>query len=311
MWHALHHAASVCMLSRPIHFEIPNGAQFSSPLPTPARLVSFGTDLSPSAHHSVTTVYFARLRNCHASFNIGAQKVLQCTWYACESIASPIQWRCLTRCYNWALLCHLLPSTSHEQEGTKASCCGTSHRFPVPTAQRFKCAHTRAPLCIRILCSILLWSCCISLWNTRMQQLLLTFISSRLLCCSERVRGAMSSLRRASFHGNVKLAVQYTWATGRSLGRVINSTEQKRNKRDRSSSSFRRKASNESCISQCPDNPYRSLKIQICFHPIRRSWARFALNKGKALQPAYSELRKDHCSIEAMLALAAGKVGRW
>jgi hypothetical protein len=90
MWEALQHAASVCMLSKPIQFETPDDKQFGRPLPTPVCLVSFGANLAPSARHSVTPASFARLRSCDASLHNIKQMVLQCTGSACEIVGSPI-----------------------------------------------------------------------------------------------------------------------------------------------------------------------------------------------------------------------------
>jgi len=50
--HALRHAMSVCVSSKPIRFEDPYGTPFSRPLPTPVCHMSFGADLTlhPSTH---------------------------------------------------------------------------------------------------------------------------------------------------------------------------------------------------------------------------------------------------------------------
>ena len=90
MWEALQHAASVCVLSKPIRFDCPEGKQFTRALPTPVCLVSFGADLAPSARHTVTTASFARMRTCDALFNNVTQMVLQCTGSACEIVGSRI-----------------------------------------------------------------------------------------------------------------------------------------------------------------------------------------------------------------------------
>ena len=90
MWEALQQAASACVLSKPIRFDYPDGKQFTRALPTPVCLVSLGTDLAPSACHTVTTASFARMRTCDASFNNATQMVLQCTGSTGEIVGSPI-----------------------------------------------------------------------------------------------------------------------------------------------------------------------------------------------------------------------------
>ena len=90
MWEALQHAASVCVLSKPLRFDYPDGKQFTRALPTPVCLVSFDTDLAPSARHTVTTASFARMRTCDALFNNATQMVLQCTGSTCEIVGSAI-----------------------------------------------------------------------------------------------------------------------------------------------------------------------------------------------------------------------------
>jgi hypothetical protein len=92
MWLALQHAASVCLLSKPIKFHRSNdGEQFNRPLPTPVCLVSFGnTNLAPSISESIGNASFARLRTSEASFASVAQTVFQCTGKQCETIASPM-----------------------------------------------------------------------------------------------------------------------------------------------------------------------------------------------------------------------------
>jgi len=99
MWEAMQHAASVCVLSKPIRFETPDGKQFGRPLLTPVCLVSFGADLAPSARHSVTTASFARLRSCHISLNNIKQMVLQCRKCVRNS-RIPNQRRCFACCCN-------------------------------------------------------------------------------------------------------------------------------------------------------------------------------------------------------------------
>jgi hypothetical protein len=157
MWEALQHAASVCVLSKPIRFASPDDKQFGTLLPTPVRLLSFGADLAPSARHSVTTSSFARLRSCDASLNNIKQMVLQCTGTACEIVGSPISGgtlRVAATEYSSATLCTV--KMTKKKTDTKAFSCGTSCYLPITATRKVQWVHPRAPLCRRLLCSILL-----------------------------------------------------------------------------------------------------------------------------------------------------------
>ena len=158
MWEALQHAASVCVLSKPIRFETPDDKQFGTPLPTPVCLVSFGADLASSARHSVTIASFARLRSCDASLKSIKQILLQCTGSACEIVGSPISGgtlRVAATEYCSATLC-TVTMTKKKKGDAKAFSCGTSRYLPITATRKVQWVHPRAPLCRRLLCSILL-----------------------------------------------------------------------------------------------------------------------------------------------------------
>jgi len=67
MSHALQHAVSVCVLSKPIRFEDANGNPFNRPLPTAVCLVSFGADLAPRTCTPVAHTAVVHLNTSSAS----------------------------------------------------------------------------------------------------------------------------------------------------------------------------------------------------------------------------------------------------
>jgi hypothetical protein len=90
--HAVQHAVSVCVLSKPIRFEDPYGIPFSRPLPTPVCLVSFGADLTPHPFIHIPNTAVARLDTDTASSSVEsvAEHVEHCTAGECGIIHSPI-----------------------------------------------------------------------------------------------------------------------------------------------------------------------------------------------------------------------------
>ena len=91
MWQALHHAASVCVLTQPIRFETEDGNSFARPLQTPVCRVSFDPDLALRPRHSVSSVSLVRFYPCEASVSNVLEKVRTYTGSGCECIPSPIR----------------------------------------------------------------------------------------------------------------------------------------------------------------------------------------------------------------------------
>lgn len=90
MSHALQHAVSVRVLSKPIQFEDANGNAFNRPLPTAVCLVSFGADLAPRTCTPVAHIAVVHLNISSASVENVAEHIEQCTCVECGTICSPI-----------------------------------------------------------------------------------------------------------------------------------------------------------------------------------------------------------------------------
>ena len=86
--HALQHAVSVCVLSKPIRFEDPYGTPFSRPLPTPVCLVSFGADLTPHPSTHIPYTAVARFGGTRTASSIEsvAEHLQHCTGGECGII---------------------------------------------------------------------------------------------------------------------------------------------------------------------------------------------------------------------------------
>jgi len=89
MWHTLQYAASLCIISKPVFFQSPDGIRFPKPLPTPVCLVSFGSDVAPQPCFTIRNTHAVRLRCEDATVESVIQHVQERTGGACSLYTPP------------------------------------------------------------------------------------------------------------------------------------------------------------------------------------------------------------------------------
>ena len=90
MCYSLRHAASVCVISKPIDFERPDGTRFARALPTPVCLVRFGANLAPMGCLCVPNTFLLRIAHDIATVERVSELVQSATGEACSVVTSPI-----------------------------------------------------------------------------------------------------------------------------------------------------------------------------------------------------------------------------
>jgi hypothetical protein len=80
----------LCVISKPINFERPDGTRFARALPTPVCLVSFGANLAPMGCVCVPNTFLLRIAHDNATVERVSEPVQSATGEACSVVTSPI-----------------------------------------------------------------------------------------------------------------------------------------------------------------------------------------------------------------------------